>query len=45
MSGCRGPKNTTYPYGNDYISGNCNEGRPVNPVIEIFGKDAKFDNK
>jgi hypothetical protein len=43
MSGCRGPENTTYPYGNTYYQGYCNEGRPVNPVIEVFGPKAKFD--
>jgi sulfatase modifying factor 1 len=43
MSGCRGRHNNIYPYGNIYISGRCNEGRPINPVIEVFGKDANFN--
>lgn len=34
-----------YPYGNEYQKGKCNEGRPVNPVNEIYGPNATFDYK
>jgi len=44
LRACRGPLNYTYPYGNTYQSGNCNEGRPTNPVIDLFGKNASFNN-
>jgi len=43
LSACQGPLNNTFPYGNKYQKGYCNEGRPVNPVIELFGKNASFD--
>jgi formylglycine-generating enzyme len=33
---CRGPNNFVYPYGNEYIPGACNEGRP-SPVAALFG--------
>lgn len=33
---CRGPKNYTYPYGNKYEKGACNEGRP-SPMHTVFG--------
>ena len=36
MAACRGPKNTTYPYGNEYTKGACNEGRP-SPMHAVFG--------
>jgi hypothetical protein len=34
---CRGASNTTYPYGQTYKKGACNEGRPRNPVNDCFG--------
>lgn len=34
---CRGAANTTYPYGQTYKKGACNEGRPRNPVNDCFG--------
>jgi formylglycine-generating enzyme len=33
---CRGPSNFVYPYGNEYVPGACNEGRP-SPVAPLFG--------
>jgi sulfatase modifying factor 1 len=33
---CRGPDNFVYPYGNEYLPGACNEGRP-SPVAAVFG--------
>eukprot|EP01113_Clastostelium_recurvatum_P006203 TRINITY_DN12813_c0_g1_i1.p1 TRINITY_DN12813_c0_g1~~TRINITY_DN12813_c0_g1_i1.p1 ORF type:complete len:246 (+),score=0.57 TRINITY_DN12813_c0_g1_i1:87-740(+) len=44
LAGCRGPQGYTFPYGNTYVPGYCNTGRPLNPVIELFGKNATFDN-
>ena len=38
----KGPLNYTYPYGNTYHKGYCNEGRPTNPVIDLFGPNATF---
>jgi sulfatase modifying factor 1 len=37
LAACQGPAGTTYPYGNTYISGACNEGRSTNPVNDCFG--------
>ncbi len=37
---CRGPADTTYPYGEGYQAGACNEGRPVHPLLELYGEDA-----
>lgn len=34
---CRGAALTTYPYGETYQKGACNEGRPRNPVNDCFG--------
>jgi sulfatase modifying factor 1 len=34
---CQGPEETTYPYGDMYQEGACNEGRPQHPIIELFG--------
>ena len=39
---CEGPGTTTYPYGNTYVAGACNDTRAVNPVIEYFGAGATF---
>jgi len=37
MAACQGPQRWTYPYGNTYVAGACNEGRATNPVNECFG--------
>jgi len=37
---CRGTPDTTYPYGALYQAGACNEGRPVHPLLELYGADA-----
>jgi hypothetical protein len=34
---CQGPDEATYPYGDVYQEGACNEGRAVHPIIELFG--------
>lgn len=34
---CQGPSGFTYPYGNTYTKGACNEGRATNPVNDCFG--------
>lgn len=43
LAACQGPHNFTYPYGNTYHSGWCNEGRPTNPVNDLFGPHASFN--
>jgi len=35
---CTGPDDTSYPYGDDYEAGACNEGRERHPVVELFGR-------
>ncbi len=42
LRACRGPANTTYPYGNAYHENACNEGRPVHPILELFGSEANW---
>lgn len=42
LRACRGPQQTKYPYGNRYIPSACNEGRPVHPVVELFGTAADW---
>jgi hypothetical protein len=43
-AGCRGAtQGFVYPYGNTYQAHACNEGRPVNPIIELFGPHATFN--
>jgi hypothetical protein len=42
LRACQGPATTTYPYGNAYDAGACNEGRPVHPVVELFGAGATW---
>ena len=37
LAACQGPSGYTYPYGNTYIAGACNEGRATNPVNDCFG--------
>jgi len=43
LAACQGPQNFTYPYGNNYEPGFCNEGRAENPVNELFGPNATFN--
>ena len=38
MSACRGPALRTYPYGNTFVAGACNVGRPVHPLISFYGR-------
>lgn len=44
LRACRGPTTTTYPYGDTYVAGACNDTRAVHPVIEVFGPDATFSS-
>ncbi|MFT3770918.1 MAG: SUMF1/EgtB/PvdO family nonheme iron enzyme [Minicystis sp.] len=37
LRACRGPSNTTYPYGNTKMLGVCNDHRDVHPAIQYFG--------
>lgn len=37
LAACQGPNGWTYPYGNVYVAGACNEGRATNPVNDCFG--------
>jgi sulfatase modifying factor 1 len=37
---CRGPENTTYPYGPEFVKGRCNVGKP-HLLSLLFGKDPK----
>jgi sulfatase modifying factor 1 len=37
LAACEGPNGSTYPYGNTYQPGACNEGRSSNPVNDCFG--------
>jgi hypothetical protein len=37
LRACRGPANTTYPYGDTRQPGTCNDARAINPVVEYFG--------
>ena len=37
LRACQGPDGTTYPYGNTYVAGNCNDTRAVHPAVELFG--------
>ena len=37
LAACQGPAGTTYPYGDAYVKGACNEGRATNPVNDCFG--------
>jgi len=39
QTACRGPKDTTYPYGPDRRAGMCNDdGRRIHPVAEVTGR-------
>jgi len=42
LRACRGPTSTTYPYGDTYVAGACNDTRAVHPVIEVYGPGATF---
>lgn len=44
MLACQGPNNLTYPYGDRFIEGACNEGRSSNPVVDIYGPEATFNS-
>jgi len=37
LAACQGSQSFTYPYGNTYTKGACNEGRPTHPVNDCFG--------
>lgn len=37
LAACRGPNNTTWPYGNAHIAGACNDAYNGHPVINYFG--------
>jgi formylglycine-generating enzyme required for sulfatase activity len=40
---CRGPKNTLYPYGDKYVKGACNEGRP-SPTRRYRPRSGRLDD-
>ncbi len=42
LRACRGPTNTTYPYGNTRLTGVCNDRRSVHPAIELYGTSASW---
>ena len=42
LAACQGPQGWTYPYGNTYEAGACNEGRATNPVNDCFGSGDVF---
>lgn len=37
LAACQGSHGYAYPYGNTYMKGACNEGRPTHPVNDCFG--------
>jgi formylglycine-generating enzyme required for sulfatase activity len=37
LRACRGPSLTTYPYGDTYQAGACNDTRATSPLVELFG--------
>lgn len=37
LRACQGPGGFTWPYGNAWVTGNCNDARAVHPAIELFG--------
>jgi formylglycine-generating enzyme len=37
LRACRGPSDTTYPYGNARQTGVCNDHRAVHPAVELYG--------
>lgn len=44
LRACQGPNGSTYPYGDTYESGVCNEGRESHPVIELFGSATNWSS-
>lgn len=42
LAACQGPNGSTFPYGNSYMPGWCNEGRATNPVNDCFGSGNVF---
>ncbi len=42
LRACRGPTNSTYPYGNTRLTGVCNDRRAVHPAIELYGTSASW---
>jgi formylglycine-generating enzyme len=42
LRACRGPTNSTYPYGNTRLTGVCNDRRSVHPAIELYGTSASW---
>ncbi|MBE2254084.1 MAG: SUMF1/EgtB/PvdO family nonheme iron enzyme [Myxococcus sp.] len=42
LRACRGPANTTYPYGNTRLTGVCNDRRAVHPAVELYGTSASW---
>jgi formylglycine-generating enzyme len=46
LAACRGPANTTYPYGATHIDGACNDAYSGHPVINYFGtSNGVFDTQ
>lgn len=37
LRACQGPAATTYPYGNAYVAGTCNDYRATNPIVSLVG--------
>lgn len=37
LRACQGPTDTTYPYGNTLVLGECNDHRQIHPAIQYFG--------
>ena len=42
LRACEGPAGATYPYGDTYVDGACNEGRSLHPIVELFGAAAAW---
>jgi hypothetical protein len=42
LRACQGPSASTYPYGNSYVSGACNDTRAVNPMVQLYGSNASL---
>jgi len=46
LVGCQGPNHNTYPYGNTYTPGYCNDYRPAaegSPLVQLFGTNSPWD--
>lgn len=39
---CEGASGNTYPYGDTYVDGACNEGRSSHPIVDLFGAGATW---